>query len=816
MNREQIPSTTPRRCGAWLATATTCLALALTGCGGGGSSNADYGGTTPPVVTTPPPAVTATLQASGGTVESPLVNGGSVAVAVPARAASAPALSITITPLAVNAAASGAAAQWTQFTITPGIQTVGAPLTLRVRPPAATVDQVPVLQVQTADGPVHLLTSLQADGTLLATLKPELFAPASRNVAKPGEPNPQKDNTVRLQTAVIELPTTISGVLLSTACHLPQGFVDDFDRVINNAGSVQAIRTALTAILQVRDNCTPARGVLPTDVAGVTALLRTLVTNMPGFYTNSLATWRAVDYSNFNSANYNTFIRGVRRQMGLCAAVQELGSALACPAEADFADQYDELVQGFTDAAAGREGVYGLHNDHELLLGLKNDVNFLGFDSAIPALNRAISKSADRLIERSYQLCNTGELSAWGDYIAANSPTSFTGAQLLDAAALCGTRLSIEGTSTVGGVRQPFGPLLVEPGGVRGAGRVQLQEVTVDSVGTSQITIKLLSSLPSRCSRVIGTPHGSESFFMRVNNVEIGRFELQPNGTYQDLYINETSTIFETLRRTPTSPDPLVIDIVRGATQVNGCDDGSGGTYSFNLPERKIYTFRLVQSSSVAGIYIGSMEFRYQEQRSSDFEDRSDNSSFLDLAVGSIRTSISATMVVTARITPGRPIEFLAFVPFSVSGNKITSVQGATIGRSCPTSRQSTVNETIVAGPSEVFVSSSSLPVSGDFEFTGSATVAGTSVVLSQFTLTGEFTVPGQGNICTTISDNLQERNVLSQVALVSGTGTLRSGTFTGSARGVEDFSGTVVTGTERLTLLGSGEMSVTWNLVRQ
>jgi hypothetical protein len=529
------------------------------------------------------------------------------------------------------------------------------------------------------------------------------------------------------------------------------------------------------------------------------------VTSMPNVYNRSLATWRAVDYDNYTSAKHNTFLRGVRRQMGICAAVQELGSALACPAEADFADQYDELVQGFTDAAAGRESVYGLFADHDLLLGLKSDVNFLGFPSAEPALNRAISKSADRLIERAYQLCNTGELSTWGDYISGYNPTSFTGAQILDAAALCGTRMSIEGTSTVGDVRQPFGPLTVEPGDVRGTGRVQLQEITVDSLGTTQLTIKLVDSLPSRCSRVIGSPRGRESFFMRVNDVEISRYDLRPNGIYQELYINETSTIFEMLRRTPTSTDPLVIDIYRGATQVNGCTaDGSGGTYSFNLPERKIYTFRLVQSSTIAGIYIGSMEFRYQEQKTQNYEDR--NSVFFEVGNTSIRSSISATMVVTARITPGRPIEFLEFVPFSSSGSQVLVGSRQFTGFGCTQTIRSSISSTLDSAVRTLLLSNS-LSASGTFDFGAEAFADVQTIEVNQSSDSG----PAPG--CNSpISTTITTRGAITKRVDVLGTGTLRGGSFTGSARGVVDFAQPLSLG----SITGTGEMTVNWNLVRQ
>jgi hypothetical protein len=594
--------------------------------------------------------------------------------------------------------------------------------------------------------------------------------------------------------------------------------VADFDRVINDAGSAQAIRAAINALLQVRENCTAARGVPAADVAGVSAALRGLVTSMPNVYNRSLAAWRAVDYSNFNSANYNTFIRGVRRQVALCAAIQELGSALTCPTETDFADQYDELVQGFTDAAASREGVYGLYNDHELLLGLKNDASYLGIASAIPALDRAISKSADRLIERAYQLCNTGELAAFVTYIAGRDPTSFTSAQVLDAAALCGTSLTIDGHSTLPGIPQNYGPHNVVPGDVHGTGRVQLQEMLVSNLATTRINIRL-NGMPSRCSRVIGSPHGQEPFFMRVNDVEIGRFDLRPIGIYQELYSNETSDLLARLRREPTSTDPIVIDIYRGATQVTGCSDGSSGTYSFNLPERKIYTLRVMPDQAVDGTYVGTMTYTYRDNLRTSRQSRPGQPINEQISTTS---NLSATVELSVRavVVEGRPIAMDVLRTNSVGGGGTDGSTSRSLSVCADTS--SVTNSTTqfidpidTVPPNLSFIRA--IAERSNFSISGALRVQGRSrgtrtATRTQTAFFGGFGCRESGPITTvgpSVNDYGQDFNL-------SGSGVFLGGTYMGSVTGSKDLSRSlddnIVTGTQT----GNAHLSVTWELRRE
>jgi hypothetical protein len=171
-------------------------------------------------------------------------------------------------------------------------------------------------------------------------------------------------------------------------------------------------------------------------------------------------------------------------------------------------------------------------------------------------------------------------------------------------------------------------------------------------------------------------------------------------------------------------------------------------------------------------------------------------------------------MVVTVRVTPGRPIEVLDWVPFSFSGSQTVTGGNSFTDQYCPRNAVRTLSgtsTTTVNGGYVAGLESNTPLVSGHFAFNAAARLRGDAVLVLTQSDSGP---PPDCNAPVTTTDRLSSS--LHKQVNVIGTGTLRGGSFTGSARGVVDFGRSVNTAREMGTNAGNAEMMVTWNLVRQ
>ncbi len=509
-----------------------------------------------------------------------------------------------------------------------------------------------------------------------------------------------------------------------------------------------------------------------------------------------------------------TFVRGVRRQMAFCAAAQELGSVLTCPAEADFSDQYDELVQGFTDAAAQRQEVFSLKTQFDLLQSLRGDVRFLGIDSALPALNRAAASAAERLIDRAYQLCNHAELFSFQVYIESNEPSNYSSAQVADAMALCGTSITVQGSSTQGAATETLGVLALQPGLVNGNGRVARQDVTVLNIGNTALTLDL-TGVVTHCSRVIGSPFGLSDIILRVGGTEMGRFVARLDGSFAPRLQFNTSELLTRLGRPSDSTEPIEIEMFRRTTTVNGCSNGNGGTFDFSLAERKIYTLRLSQPQSVAGTYVGTVTVSYQERQLTNFQVTVGPQRVLSQVFSSsLSTNLAGTGAMTARVVPGQPINFANLRLSAFSGDQsLLSTNRVDIGTTCARTISFSERHTLeIQGQHQFGLELRANAANGLFDVSGPASATGGTTKVASGSQTP---TPASCGISPD-EPPVTRSSFIFGSAEVAGTATIRTGVFSGSASGVVDLGSLLNNGDQTGAITGSATMTVTWFMTRQ
>lgn len=793
------------RLAACAATVAFSLILAACGGGGGDSSGGDDTPTAPGVIQPPPPAVTGNVTATGGTVTSALVDGGTVAVEIPANALAAD-TPVTVTPAAVQAG------EWTRFTISPGVGSFKSAITLRVRPPPSAAGTLPVLQVPAADGLVYLRLTRESDGSLVATLNPELLTALSANVGRPGDPVFQKGDMARRQASPSPLPTPVQGTGFLAECKQPQKVLDAYDRVINAAGSATAIDAALRALSRVHDDCTPANGVLPADVAGVTDLMRVLASRLPGDFDRAMSRWSAVDYSDLNSANFDEFLRGIRRLLGICAAIQVLGGPPSCLNAAPFVSQYDEVIQGFENAAAAAQSVFSLRTDYDLLSNMRFDVNLLAGPDALAPVNTAVANAAERLFNRAYQLCNHAEMRVYFEYAVQREPSNLTRDQMLDAMALCGTSMAVTGSSAFGPINETFGALNWAPGAVKGAGRVARHDVEVINITDTQITVDL-TGLHTRCSRVIGSATSADQLVVKVGNTEIARLAPPDPLSYSGRLTLNTADILFTLGRPSNSTDPIELDFYRSDTDTLSCTVNSGDPVPIRWDERLMYKLRLEHRVSVAGTYVGTVTFSYTDQTNSDVHTVPNSFGEQVFATSSATARVSSTAEIAATVIPGQGIVFSAIRPsnFSASLNE-TGVNRFVSVRLCDNATINFIDTFTADGVRLNEIRWNANAVNGSFDVSATSVFDAFGFTKSQRTMSGL----AAGCIGGGIGEQTFPNGFIRSVDVV-GTGTIRGGVLSGSARGIVDLTADagVAAGFVGGTT-GSGEMTITWSLTRQ
>lgn len=541
------------------------LLLLLTACGGGAGGVEEPG----PEVNAVPPAVTATVSTAGSSVDVEL-GGGARAALVFGAGAFATDRAVTVTPLAPSDG------EWTRFTIEPGVAQMRAPLLVRVRPPASvTADQVPVLQLITADGPVLLQTKRLADGLLEAEVLPQLAGALA--------------STGRARALAARRPladgdggaTTLAGTGFLAVCELPQPTIDDARNVILNASRASQVRTAIGTLAMLKDRC--SSGAAPGALAALAA-------QIPGLYADALRDWQAVNYLSVE-AEAETFRRGVRRLLALCAAAGELGAELVCPLSPDFDPEYTEIANGFAAAANERENTGDLRVLFDQVAALPAEAELLGLPQAAPALRDAVGLIADRLMDRAYALCNGSELFEWLGYVDGGGASRRSAESLRKGLAYCGLSLAASQRIVNGdGSVTLLGEVQFTPGSLDGAGRSIERTLTVPFDGEVFIDPE---GGPTRCSRVIGAPEGRAPLLVRVGTVDIGA--LTPFGADRAFFGRGFSipAMLGAIGRSADSTDPIRVDVYRSAESIAGCSDSFGGTLTIAVPELLLYSLTL-------------------------------------------------------------------------------------------------------------------------------------------------------------------------------------------------------------------------------
>ena len=541
------------------------LAALLVGCGGGAP---DAG---PQAL---PAAVTAAIPAAGGSMDVDLADGASATLVFAANAF-ATAQSVTVTPLAAEGG------DWTRFSIQPGMAELRAPLILRVRPPAGvSASDVPVLQVIAADAPVLLRTTVLADGRLEATLQPDP-EPAAASAATAGRARAQAAGRP-LADGDAEA-TRVAGAGFLAVCKVPQPAIDNARRVILNASRALQVNTALGTLAMLHERCSTPEALGALDA---------FVTQIPGLYADALSAWKAVNYIEVE-AQAETFRRGVRRVLALCAAARELGATLDCPLAADLDPEYTEIANGFSAAANERESQGNLRLLFDQVAALPAEAELFALPQAAPALRDTVAVIADLLMDRAYVLCNGGELFEWADYIEQAGPSRRSVQTVRKAIAYCGLNLTAKSLRSTESGMATVGEVQFAPGSLDGVGRTTKHsfELPFDAfVGFAPVGSSV------HCSRVVGTPEGTESLILRVGD--------HPLEVFRPVFVGSSfgpgreatlgiAAILADIGRAADSTDPIRIDVYRGAVNVAGCSDSRGNPLTISLPETLLYSLTL-------------------------------------------------------------------------------------------------------------------------------------------------------------------------------------------------------------------------------
>jgi hypothetical protein len=351
------------------------------------------------------------------------------------------------------------------------------------------------------------------------------------------------------------------------------------------------------------------------------------------------------------------------------------------------------------------------------------------------------------------------------------------------------------------------------PGAVNGAGRVQRHDITVANISNTQLTLDL-AGLVTRCSRVIGSNIGGEDLILRVGGTEIGRFVLRVDGSFAPRLEFNTSQVLERLSRPNDSTDSIEIDIFRGATQAMSCADDSGGSFTFSLAERKMYTVRLAPEQPMEGVYVGTMSFNH------DWQYRF-NVLTNQRVSGSGSTLIRATALVRAIVIAGQPINVEVLRPTNISTNGSTTTEFRWVDLSqCPRGFYTDFETFAGDGRSVFFVSNLTglVNASRSFAITSRVRVQapGTTTVRQVRNIEPPFGPgcrPAPGDTSTVVRSFQSDLDGLEQV---TGSGTIRGGVLAGSARGTQNAVYWEISPFETGTSSGEAVTTVTWNLTRQ
>ncbi|MBX3636366.1 MAG: hypothetical protein KF683_13435 [Rubrivivax sp.] len=640
------------------ALAATLTAALLAACGGGGGGG-DAGEAAAPApqqpgggTTAAPPALpaptTQTVPAGGGRMSAALAGGARATLDFP-PAALATDTAVTVTPVA------GHGDEWTRFRLDPAPAALRAPLTLRLSLPAGVAPaQVPVLQLLTAEGPLPLVTHLADDGELVAELQMPLARVAGQVPAAASPVRMRALSATAVTRPLADGPAaddgaTVVGARFLATCEAPGPVLDDALRVIQHAASAHAVNVALRTMALVADRCARP-GVL--DEAGllrVNQALQAVGDRLPGLYAGALAAWRAANYLVVET-EFETFVRGLRRVLALCAAARELGADLACPAAADLEGEFLELAYGFVAASNERQHLAGLRSLFDRLLPLPAEAALFGLPAAERDLRESVAYIADRLMERAYALCSHGELFEWRVYVEHGGHSTHGTQTLARAIAHCGVQGEVVGLTREGqGDWQRGDALPLLPGTLAGNGRTGARTLTLPFNGR---VVVALNGPALRCARVIGMPETrDEALELRVGSVVVGRIPLVASGDADATSPREAALDLPRLLadagRAPDSTDPVTIDVWREAAGPLHCFDSGGGLLEMQTAAQRLFSI-VVEPPRPSG-WSGTVRVRMDERlRVGDGDNFSETTVALDVSAPA-----------TALLPPGAPADLV-------------------------------------------------------------------------------------------------------------------------------------------------------------
>lgn len=563
----------------------------LVACGGGGGGDS----TTPPAPSVSPAApvtllgaASATIAPTGGTISAPLQENGGVQLQYPAGAVKA------ATPVTLTTAAPQGG-EWLRFSLTPGIGSLRAPVTLTVTPPTSlSAASLPVLRLDTPTGPIQLRTQRLADGRLQAVL------PAPRRLtaaATKGTPSAQPDVAQAMgqlsPQAVDPLdpnaPTFIGSIVFASICRLPTDVLVEANAMLLAADTADQIMHTIGMLSVMKDNCGQADTQQRLIEFGQRATVE---------YANAFAQWQALDYVNLK-ANRAYFRPWLTRALSWCSVALLLGSTPDCQnlplLEVEFAELVTGFVLGTDDPTVEKADLRKLAKQ---LIEIAEDAALLDLTEIFNVFQELIGEVFDKLSEKAYVGCHANDMYQMWLNVAVSGLGTIPESVLLDNLAYCGFQIDIAASRTQpDGTTASISDNSLLPGTFRGVRPDVQKAVTVPYDATLKFSIPRFTAYNLSCKSSFGTNFAyTETVVMKVGSVELGTFApVGSGGNYDTVPVNiDIPRLIAVLGRPADSKDPIAIEMHRINASVDGCIGDDGVTpFAMVLPDKLLYTLTI-------------------------------------------------------------------------------------------------------------------------------------------------------------------------------------------------------------------------------